>query len=428
MAVRCSAAPCIFSRPGSLCLGVPCASRTDLRGSLTGRKRSAEILAGLPSAPRRARDDCLQELRTRLPDIVAAAAQEDHDGAFPVESLAHLREAGLLTAPLATELGGLGWGSEPEGAASLATALRLIGRASLPLGRLYEGHVNALRLVQSYGGPAQIRSAACDAQNGLFFGVWNTEARGEPPLTLRSDGRLEGRKILCSGAGYVARALVTARDAAQPQSPPRMLLVALAPGQHADLSGWTAQGMRASATGAMDFTGIAADAAVILGAPGDYTRQPDFSAGAWRFAAVHCGGAEAVLGALRAHLRTTGRGGDPHQAARLGCATMATAAARLWVEKAAELAEAARAETTDGGDATVAFVNLARLAVERAALDVIELAQRSVGLTAFLRPNPLERITRDLATYLRQPMPDRALTEAAAYVLQAFPEPGDLWN
>jgi hypothetical protein len=44
-------------------------------------------------------------------------------------------------------------------------------------------------------------------------------------------------------------------------------------------------------------------------------------------------------------------------------------------------------------------------------------AQRSVGLQAFLRPNPIERMSRDLATYLRQPGPDRARTDAAAGIL-----------
>ena len=98
--------------------------------------------------------------------------------------------------------------------------------------------------------------------------------------------------------------------------------------------------MRASATGAVDFTGLALTPEMPIGAPGDYLRQPDFSAGAWRFAAVQCGGLEAVLGALREHLRRTGRGGDPHQAARLGQAAMAAETARLWVDAAAVRAEA----------------------------------------------------------------------------------------
>ena len=102
---------------------------------------------------------------------------------------------------------------------------------------------------------------------------------------------------------------------------------------------------------------------------------------------------------------------------------MATETARLWIEAAA-----LRAESPDAGPEAVAHVGLARLAVERAALDVLELAQRSVGLQALMRPNLLERLTRDLATYLRQPAPDRVLAEAAAFVLGASAEPGDLWG
>ena len=66
-----------------------------------------------------------------------------------------------------------------------------------------------------------------------------------------------------------------------------------------------------------------------------------------------------------------------------------------------------------------------RLAVEAACHDALQLAQRSVGLAAFMRPNPIERIGRDLATYLRQPAPDAALAEAAAHFLQhGLPEMG----
>lgn len=291
----------------------------------------------------------------------------------------------------------------PDGAAPLSVPLRLVGRASLPLGRLYEGHVNAVRLVLRRGDAAQAQQAAHDLRSGHLFGVWNTDPPpGEAHLTL-DNGVLNGRKVLCSGAGRVSRALVTARDAgASAGAPTQMVLVPLARDERADLSGWTAQGMRASATGAVDFTGLRVEPSDLIGQPGDYLLQPDFSARAWRFAAVHCGGAGAVLGALREHLRRTGRGAHPNQAARLGQAAIAAETARLWVEAAA-----ARAEAPGAGADAVAHAGLARLAVERAALDVLELAQRYIGLQAFMRPNPIERITRDLATYLRQPAPDR---------------------
>src|ERR1700735_5354160 len=101
-------------------------------------------------------------------------------------------------------------------------------------------------------------------------------------------------------------------------------------------------------------------------------------------------------------------------------------AGRLWVAQAASTAEAPLGSRAP--EQLVAYVNLARLAVEAAALDLMQLTQRSIGLQAFMRPNPIERISRDLATYLRHPGPDRALTDAAAWVLAQPVGAQDLWR
>ncbi|UPG72043.1 acyl-CoA/acyl-ACP dehydrogenase [Roseomonas gilardii subsp. gilardii] len=338
--------------------------------------------------------------------------------------MAALGRAGLLAAPLPRALGGLGWGSEPEGTMPLMRALRRIGRASLPLGRLFEGHVNALRLVAAHGTPDQAEAAAADARAGCLFGVWAAE-RPERGLVLEEGmRRLRGGKIWCSGAGLVERALAPA----QAPDGVRMLLLPLPKGTgRADLSVWTASGMRASGTGNVDFGGMEVGPGALIGPPGTYFAQPGFSGGAWRFLAVHLGGIEAVVEALRRHLDATGRGGDPHQQARLGQAVTEAEAARLWVREAAWMAEEPEAGGTDPAR-VVAYVDLARGAVERAGLAVMELAQRSIGLGAFLRPAAIERIARDLATYLRQPGPDRALTSAAQHALAAPAPIGELWE
>lgn len=347
----------------------------------------------------------------------------DHDGGFPSEDVSDLAEAGLIAAPVPFAAGGAGLGEEP-GSGDLAHVLRLVGYGSLALGRIYEGHVNALQLVARYGDPGQRRRLFADAANGHLFGVWNTE----PPqggLTLSNSGAgllLEGVKTYASGAGYVTRALVTARR--KPSDAPLMLIVLLDVGTRADLSAWQAQGMRASATGTLDFTGLNVTLDAVLGEPDDYHRQPHFSGGAWRFAAVQLGGVEAVFDAWRRHVGSAGRGADPHQLARLGEGAIAVETARHWVERAANVV----AENALPPDRIIAFVNLARLAVERAGLDVLQLAQRSVGLQGFLRGHPLERRSRDLATYLRQPAPDRALTTAAAEVLSAIEDAGEIWQ
>jgi alkylation response protein AidB-like acyl-CoA dehydrogenase len=362
----------------------------------------------------------LQTVSREVGDRAFAHADAyDEDGAFPAPDIADLHEAGLFTANVPLEFGGAAL-SGP----ALAEVLQNIGWGSLPLGRLFEGHINAIGLVLRYGYREQVIRVASEAREGKLFGVWNTDDENNLRL-VRSGGlaRLEGRKILASGAGHIERPIVTATDE---RGQRLMVIPHLRPRERADLSRWTAHGMRASATGAVDFSGVAIEPDEIVGNDGDYERQPVFSGGAWRFAAVHCGGMERLLDLLRKHLHQTGRGQDPHQASRLGQAAIATETARLWTERASRFAEAAG--QTKSPDQIVAYVNLARLAVERAGLDLMELVQRSVGLQGFMRPHPIERVSRDLATYLRQPGPDRALTGAAAWVLECEDSAPELWR
>ena len=121
---------------------------------------------------------------------------------------------------------------------------------------------------------------------------------------------------------------------------------------------------------------------------------------------------DALVAAAQAHLRRRGHEAEPLQQARFGEVLIAQETARLWVERAAAIAEAPGEPS-----AQVAYVNLARIAVETACLDAMRLVQRALGLSALVAPHPVERLTRDLATYLRQPAPDAVLTEAAAYFL-----------
>ena len=347
---------------------------------------------------------------------------EDAHGGFPTRAIARLRRSGLLSAPLPAALGGRGL-CEPGRVDALRGLLTEIGRDDLAVGRLYEGHVNALALVLRYADEPGARRLARDAAQGHLFGVWNTEP-AEGGLVLDGAGGLHGSKSYASGAGFVTRPLVTARIA---DGRRLMLVMRLEPGARADLSAWRAHGMRASATGTVDFSGLGLRDGEVIGAPDDYGRQPFFFAGAWRFLAVQLGGIEAVIETHRAHLVATGRAEDPHQQARFGQAMVAAETSRLLVARAARIAAAEAGPP----ERVIAYVNLARAAVEQAGLDVIALAQRSIGLAGFLESHPLERLMRDLATYLRQPAPDFALAGMAAHALAAgeplhalWPDPG----
>ncbi len=348
----------------------------------------------------------LAQVYTLVPAMRARAPALDAEAAFPADDIADLRDAGVLQAILPTEAGGAGLGTEPAGADGLLALLGLLGQGNLALGRLVEAHVNALRLIARFADTATRQQAAQDARDGHLFGLWVTDP---PDGGLRLFcGVLDGGKQFCSGAGHVTRAVVTAEDGA---GQTRLAYAALSEGViAAPLPGGLA-GMRAAATGQVRFHHAPA---VPFGEPGDYLREPDFSCGAWRTSAVTLGGLQALAEELRRQLVARGRQDDPHQQARVGETLVAVETARLWMAAAA-----ARAESAEAGAEAIAYVGLARLAVERACLDTMELAQRSLGVAALLRSNPVERLCRDLATYLRQPAADTVLTEAAAAAMRA---------
>ncbi|MCE2563561.1 acyl-CoA dehydrogenase [Komagataeibacter sp. FNDCF1] len=362
--------------------------------------------------------DALAACRAELEEEASA---NDAPAAFPAYGLERLRQLGALSAALPCALGGHGFGTEPDGAQGLLHLLRLVGQGSLALGRIVEGHVNAIRLIACYGTVGQLVHVATAIQDGALLGVWVTD--GAPALRMSPAGDgivLQGEKAFASGVGHVTHALVTA---ATPEGMTRMLLVALdgAHVVHASIGGLA--GMRGAVTGRCDFSGTTLPAGCLIGQAGDYVRQPEFSAGAWRGMAVALGGIERLGTLLRDQLAGRGRTDSPAQQARMGMALIAAETALLWTRKAAMVA---CLHERYGAQDIAATVNLARMAVERAGLDVIELVQRGLGLAAFVRSNVVERVIRDLATYLRQPAPDETLCEAACWFIQRnLPQPED---
>lgn len=339
--------------------------------------------------------------------LVAAACAErrDRHGSVPDTEIAALAQTGLLHAPLPAASGGIALGLGRANAALLRDVLRIIGGASLPLGRLYEGHVNAVRLVIGHGSEWHLRRLGSEASAGRLSAVWNAETGAG----LRLEGKtLVGGKIHTSGLGIVRRPVLTAR-----RGDDVMMVMPDISNARGDLSGWTPLGMRASLTGCVDFTGLAISPADIIGAPGDYYRAPLFAGGAWRVLAVQLGGLEQLLALYRDQLRARDRDGDPIQLARYGEAAARLETCRLWTARAADIAE----DATQDPATVDALVNLARHEFERTALAIIERVERGIGLSAMLRPNPIERIVRDLTTYLRQPFPDTALAAGAGWAL-----------
>lgn len=339
-----------------------------------------------------------------VPKLAASAALTDEAAAYPADAMRWLHEAGLCVAPLPHSRGGLGL-NEGAQRLQLLQVLKHIGRGDLAVGRLYEGHVNALQLVFDFGNAAQQDATAQAAGAGHWFGVWNSQGEQGVRL-LQTEGEswtLSGGKLYASGAGHIDRAIVTAECAGGGWQ----MLLTPARGEHLliDRSFWRPLGMRASASYQVRFDELPVLPQAFVGTRNDYYREPAFSAGAVRFAAVQLGGAEAVLDETRRFLRSIRRTDDPYQRIRVGEMAMWVESGNLWLDGAARHV----------GD--VPYAHLMRSAVERIGLAVMQLAERCVGARGLLKPSPLERLHRDLTHYLRQPAPDAVLAAAGEHAL-----------
>lgn len=313
--------------------------------------------------------------------------------------------------------------------------LKHIGRGNLAVGRVYEGHVNGLQLIQTLGSDKQIEAYAKDAREGKIFGVWNAEADdGVKVIPVgNSRYRLQGCKTFCSGAGYVERPFVNGE---LPDGGWQMCIVPMEKVTTvSDESWWQPPGMKATASYKIDFTGVELSEDDLIAQPGDYYRQPWLTAGVIRFAAVQLGGAEAIFDATREFLRLLQRTEDPYQKQRLGKMAIAIESGNLWLKGAAD--KIAAYAPVFAGYATVsnpkteqlvAYTNMVRTAIEQICIDIIQLCERCVGTRGLLPPHPMERLIRDLTLYLRQPAFDIAVTNPGEYAANETKSVHSLWN
>ncbi|MGF1480167.1 MAG: acyl-CoA dehydrogenase family protein [Cyanophyceae cyanobacterium] len=379
------------------------------------------------------RAELLERTKAVANFAAANAATLDQQGSFPAEEFTLMAEAGLLTAPLSSQLGGLGLGFETGHTRLLLLLLKELGRGNLAVGRVYEGHVNALQLIQTFGTAEQIERYAADARQQKIFGVWNAEADdGVKLIPLKNGGyRLQGSKTFASGCGYVERPFASG---ALPDGSWQMCIVPMEQVEtEVDPQWWQPSGMRATVSYKVDFTGVEIGADALIGQPGDYFRQPWLTGGVVRFAAVQLGGAEALLDATRQYLQKRGRTEHPHQQERLGKMAIAIESGCLWLQGAAQRIDSYASifggtpQNNDPAPKLVAYANMVRTAIEQICLDVIQLSERSIGTLGLLPPHPMERLIRDLTLYLRQPAYDAAVANVGRYVLQETALSRELW-
>jgi alkylation response protein AidB-like acyl-CoA dehydrogenase len=156
----------------------------------------------------------------------------------------------------------------------------------LSLGRLAEGHVDALAILAEAGLEV--------AEPMATYGVWAARS-GSAVMTARRESggwRLSGEKAFCSGGTLMDRALVSAESA----DGYRLFDVAVSEQVIRALpDSWVAVGMADSFSETLEFGGPPVPNGREVGAPGFYLERPGFWFGAVGVAACWFGGAAGLV-------------------------------------------------------------------------------------------------------------------------------------
>lgn len=290
--------------------------------------------------------------------------------------------------------------------------LAAVAGHDLNLAKLYEGHTDALAILEELHGPAR--------PEGSLWGTWCAEPPNARLRFERVKGgllRLHGVKAWCSGARQVTHALVSGWYA---DGQPALAAVEMhAPGVTIGSHHWHAVGMGPTDTAQVDFDSVAATP---VGAPGDYVNRPGFWHGGAGIAACWWGAAAAVAARMRGHLVQ----GKPnaHQQAHLG------AAEALLCACAALLRESASWIDTHPAENAHATALRVRLAAEHVVGEVLQRAGRALGAGPLCNDARLARLMADLPIFVRQSHAERdeaALGALALMTDDAVPTPFGGW-
>jgi hypothetical protein len=258
----------------------------------------------------------------------------------------------------------------------------------LGLCKLFEGHTDALAIIEQLGG---------SPTPGSTWGMW----AAEPPqarVKVSPAGHmvaLHGRKAWCSGAAVLSHALLTAWDADDQQ---QLVAVALdQPGVTVTEQGWQAVGMAATGSVEVLFDGAEAQA---IGNPGDYLQRPGFWQGGIGIAACWYGAARQIAEALRAQCEQRP---EPHALAHLGAVDSALQAAADVLRFSALHIDAHPEDNAE------LLARRARAVVEQSAEQVQREVGRALGAGPFCKDRHFARLSADLPVFLRQSHAERDL-------------------
>lgn len=278
------------------------------------------------------------------------------------------------------------------------------GRTDIPMARLAEGHIDAMRILQEAGR---------EPVPGCLYGVWASRSRGGGLCSERTmDGLLlSGTVPFASGAGLIDRALVTAT--VEPGTPGRgasqVLVDADVSTWAFDPGSWQPDAMGPSRSFRVTVSQFPVPGYRQIGPDDFYLNRPGFLPGGIGVAAVWVGAAARIV-----DLGSDSADPSPDQAGRIrrGRAMSELATAAMLVRYAARLLGERDPAAADGQGRRL--VTEVRAGVGAALRRMLTAARDLAGPAGLAYRPLLAQAIDDLELYVRQQHADRDAEELGA--------------
>jgi alkylation response protein AidB-like acyl-CoA dehydrogenase len=270
--------------------------------------------------------------------------------------------------------------------------------SDLSLGRLIEGHADALAILAEAGKEPATPQAT--------YGVWAARApQGGTTASRTSEGwRLSGHKSFCSGHGIIERALVTA------ECPDGYRLFDISVAENVvNIQGesWQAVGMADSQSHTLELGGTPIGEDRVIGESGFYLERPGFWFGAIGVAACWYGGARGLLSDLTESMTSLP---SDDVLAELGRAVAHVESMRTVLAQAAQAIDADPKDLKQSAQRSALVV---RHAVHHGATQVLAHFGAAAGARPLCHDRAQARRAADLYVYLAQHHGPRDAVELA---------------
>ncbi len=354
--------------------------------------------------------------------LAARADHHDREMVFPKESLQDLSEAGLTASLVDKAFGGLGLGHHRGDILTHWLIVKEIAKADMALARCFEGHANAMLLIDCIADDAQkARWFEGVVNHGHNWAVWSGEPQVVKPgqkqrfgtyVKETTDGYyVDGSKVFCSsapGADWAILMVSTKGPGGARHATSAQDLIMLAcdlrdPSVTVDDSWWDPMGMKGSVSYLVRFEETFIPKENLIGTPGQYLHEDWQTRFTPQYTATFLGGAEAAYEYALAYIQKQQSQQDPYVQHRIGKMAIHLETCRMWLARTAHLWE-----TGEIQEAKLAG-NSTRYLVEQLTMEVVNHAIHICGARSLIRPSALERIYRDLSFYVRHDNDDQVL-------------------